>query len=76
MSVIYIMYVWLFVEWYMFLIVCDMCESIEADCAVEDLNSFEEETQDDFEQGKWIISLHFCLYPSMHIIMFTFRLFA
>jgi hypothetical protein len=76
------MYVWLFVEWCMFmdwcmfLIVCDMCESIEADCAVEDLNSFEEETQDDFEQGKWIISLHFCLYPSMHIIMFIFRLFA
>jgi hypothetical protein len=54
----------MFIDWCMFLIICYMCESIEADCVVEDLNSFEEESQDDFEQGKWILSLHFCLYPS------------
>jgi hypothetical protein len=43
------MYILLFVEWCMiinscmFLFVCAMCESIEADCVVEDPNSFEDD---------------------------------
>jgi hypothetical protein len=37
---------------------------LEADCEVEEPNSFEEDPQDMFEQGKWILHLHFYLYPS------------
>jgi hypothetical protein len=45
--------------------VCTICESIlEADCVVKDPNTFEDNPQDTFEQGKWILPLHFCLYPS------------
>jgi hypothetical protein len=46
-----------------FLFVSTVCESIlEADFVVEDPNTFQEDSQDTFEQGKWIIPLHFCLY--------------
>jgi hypothetical protein len=49
----------------MFYFVCTICESIlEADCVVEDPNTFEDDSQDMFEQGKWILPLHFYLYPS------------
>jgi hypothetical protein len=45
--------------------VCTICESIlEAECVVEEPNTFEDDPQDTFEQGKWILPLHFCLYPS------------
>jgi hypothetical protein len=45
--------------------VCTICESIlEADFVVEEPNSFADDPQDTFEQGKWIIPLHFYLYPS------------
>ena len=37
---------------------------LEADYVVEDSNTFEDEPQDTFEQGKWIIPLHFYLYPN------------
>jgi hypothetical protein len=51
--------------WRMFSFICTICESIlEADFVVEDLNSFEDNSQDTFEQGKWILPLHFCLYPN------------
>jgi hypothetical protein len=49
----------------MFSFVCTICKSIlEADFVVEDQNSFEDDTQDTFEQGKWILPQHFCLYPN------------
>jgi hypothetical protein len=31
---------------------------------VEEPNSFEDDPQDTFEQGKWILPLHFYLYPN------------
>jgi hypothetical protein len=48
-----------------FLFVCTMYESIlEADFVVEDPNTFEDDPQDTFDQGKWILPLHFLLYPN------------
>jgi hypothetical protein len=52
-----------------FLFVCTICESLlEADFMVEDQNTFEDDPQDTFEQGKWI---SVCT-QIMHIIMITF----
>jgi hypothetical protein len=31
---------------------------IEADCVLEEPNTFENDPQDAFEQGKWILPLH------------------
>jgi hypothetical protein len=31
---------------------------------VEDQNTFEDDPQDTYVQGKWIFSLHLCLYPN------------
>jgi hypothetical protein len=51
--------------WCMFPFVCTICELIlEVDCVVEEANTFEDYPQDTFEQGKWILPLHFYLYPS------------
>jgi hypothetical protein len=36
---------------------------LEADCAVDEPNSFEDYPQDSLEQGKWILPLHIFLYP-------------
>jgi hypothetical protein len=45
--------------------VCKICESIlEVDFVVEEPNSFEDDPQDTFEQGKWNLPLHFYLYPN------------
>jgi hypothetical protein len=39
--------------------VCTIHESIlEADCVVDERNLSEDEPQDTFEQGKWILPLH------------------
>jgi hypothetical protein len=64
-----IMHVLLFVEWCLFIywcmysFVCTICESIlEADFVVEDPITFEDDLRDTFEQGKWILPLHFYLY--------------
>jgi hypothetical protein len=64
MVYVYVMlYVYLLV--YVFLFVCTMYESIlEVDCMVEEPNTFEDDPQDTFEQGKWILPLHFCLYQN------------
>jgi hypothetical protein len=44
--------------------VCTICESIlKVDFVVEEPNSVEDDPQDTFEQGKWILPLHFYLYP-------------
>jgi hypothetical protein len=37
---------------------------LEADYEVHEPNSFEDDLQDTFEQGKWILPLHFYFYPS------------
>ena len=37
---------------------------LEADCAVGDPSSFEDDPQDAFEQGKWILSLHILFVPT------------
>jgi hypothetical protein len=36
---------------------------LEADCAADDPNSFEDDPQDAFEQGKWILPLHILFVP-------------
>jgi hypothetical protein len=45
------MYVYLLV--YVFFLYVWRANLLEVDCVVEDLNSFEEEPHDIFEQGKW-----------------------
>jgi hypothetical protein len=37
---------------------------LEVDYEVDEPNSFEDDPQDTFEQGKWILPLHFYLYPN------------
>jgi hypothetical protein len=42
-----------------------MYESIlEANFMVEDSNTFEDDPHDTFDQGKWILPLHFLLYTN------------
>jgi hypothetical protein len=42
-----------------------ICESIlEANFVVEDQITFEDDPQDTFEQGKWILPMNLCLYPN------------
>jgi hypothetical protein len=56
--------VWLFI-WCMFSFLCTIHELIlEADYVVDEPNTFEDDLQDTFEQGKWILPLYFYLYPS------------
>jgi hypothetical protein len=51
--------------WCMSSFVCAICESIlEAECVVQEPNTFEDDPQDTFEQGKWILPLHLSLYQS------------
>jgi hypothetical protein len=35
---------------------------LEVDCEVDEPNSFKDDPQDTFVQGKWILHLHFYLY--------------
>jgi hypothetical protein len=37
---------------------------LEADCAVDEPNSFEDDLQDSLEQGKWILPLHILFVPT------------
>jgi hypothetical protein len=37
---------------------------LEADCVVDEPNSFEDNPQDAFEQGKWILPLHILFVPT------------
>jgi hypothetical protein len=37
---------------------------LEADCVVDELNSFEDDPQDAFEQGKWILPLYSLFVPT------------
>jgi hypothetical protein len=61
----------------MFSFVCTICESIlEADCVVEEPNTFEGDPHDTFEEGKWILPMHFCLYPKNAYNNVYFWIFA
>jgi hypothetical protein len=47
------------------LLVCTICKSIqEVDCEVDEPNSFEDDPQDTFEQGNWILPLHILFVPN------------
>jgi hypothetical protein len=46
-----------------FLFVWQRTMLLEADCVVEDSNSFEDDPQDSLEQGKWILPLHILFVP-------------
>jgi hypothetical protein len=37
---------------------------LEVDCEVDEPNTFKDNPQDTFEQDKWILPLHFYLYPN------------
>jgi hypothetical protein len=37
---------------------------LEADCAVDEPNSFEDDPQDSLEQDKWILPLHILFVPT------------
>jgi hypothetical protein len=44
--------------------VCTIRKSmLEVDCEVDEPNSFEDDPQDTFEQGKWILPLHILFVP-------------
>jgi hypothetical protein len=43
---------------YVFFLYVRCATPLEADCAVEEPNSFEDDPHDTFEQGKWILPLH------------------
>jgi hypothetical protein len=50
-----------------FLFVWQCTTLLEADCVVEDSNLIEDEQQDTFEQGKWILPLHTLFVPNQCI---------
>jgi hypothetical protein len=57
--------------WFMFIylayvfFVCAIRESmLEVDCEVDEPNTFEDDPQDKFEQGKWILPLHILFVPN------------
>jgi hypothetical protein len=50
-----------------FLFVWQRTMLLEADCVVEDSNLIEDEPQDTFEQGKWILPLHTLFVPNQCI---------
>jgi hypothetical protein len=56
------MHVYLFV--YVLFLYVRCATIIEADCVVEDPNLFENDPQDSFEQGKWILPLHILFVPT------------
>jgi hypothetical protein len=49
---------------YVFFLYVRCVTLLEADCVVEDPNSFEEDPQDAFGQGKWILPLHILFVPT------------
>jgi hypothetical protein len=54
-------YVYLLV--YVFFLYVWFAIILEADCVVEDPNLFEDDPQETFEQGKWILPLHILFVP-------------
>jgi hypothetical protein len=53
------------------LFVCTIHKSmLEVDCEVDEPNSFEDNPQDTFEKGKWILPLHILLVPKYNNVYF------
>jgi hypothetical protein len=51
--------------WRTYSFVCTIHKSmLEVDCEVDELNSFEDDSQEMFEQGKWILHLHILFVPN------------
>jgi hypothetical protein len=66
---VYVMvYVYVMVHVYLFVYVLFLyvryVTLLEADCVVEDSNTFEDDPQDAFGQGKWILPLHILFVPT------------
>jgi hypothetical protein len=63
-----LVYVYVMVHVYLFVYVLFLyvryATLLEADRVVEDPNSFEDDPQDAFEQGKWILPLHILFVPT------------
>ena len=56
--------VYLFI-WRTYSIVCTIRKSmLEVDCEVDEPNTFEDDPQETFEQGKWILPLHIIFVPN------------
>jgi hypothetical protein len=51
--------------WRTYSFVCAIRESmLEVDCELDEPNMFEDDPQDTFEQGKWILPLHILFVPN------------
>ena len=61
-------YVYVMVHFYLFVYVLFLymryATLLEADSAVDEPNSFEDDPQNAFEQGKWILPLHILFVPT------------
>jgi hypothetical protein len=58
-----LVYVYLFGHTYSF--VCTLRKSmLGVDCEVDEPNAFEDDPQETFEQGKWILPLHILFIPN------------
>jgi hypothetical protein len=54
----------MFVYWFMlYFLYVRYATLLEADCAVGEPISFEDDPQDSLEQGKWILPLHILVVP-------------
>jgi hypothetical protein len=63
-----LVYVYVMMHFYLFVYVLFLYVRyailLEADCAVDEPNSFEDNPQDSLEQGKWILPLHILFVPT------------
>jgi hypothetical protein len=51
--------------WHTYSFVCAIHKSmLEVDCELDDPNTFEDDPEDTFEQGKWILPLHILFVPN------------
>jgi hypothetical protein len=51
--------------WRTYSFVCAIRKSmLEVDCEVDEPNTFEDDPQDTFEQGKWILPMHILFVPN------------
>jgi hypothetical protein len=62
-NVIHVM-VFVYLLVYVFFLYVWCATLLEADCVVEEPNLFENDPQDTFEQGKWILPLHILFVPN------------
>jgi hypothetical protein len=51
--------------WHKYSFICAIRKSmLEVDCELDEPNTFEDDPQDTFEQGKWILPLHILFVPN------------